>query len=48
MNALLDLEEKRVFSLDNIKRRKHIVKRYFKKSVKAIKFKVNEKVLLSD
>jgi hypothetical protein len=46
MNALLALEEQRKFALDNIKRRQQIVKRYFNKSVKAIKFKVNEKVML--
>jgi hypothetical protein len=48
MNALLALEEKRTFSLGNIKRRHQIVKKYFNKSVKTIKFKVNEKVLLWD
>ena len=48
MNALLALEEQRAFSLDNIKRRQQIVKRYFNKSVKDVKFKVNEKVLLWD
>jgi hypothetical protein len=48
MNALLDLEEQRTFALDNIKRRQQTVKRYFNKSVKAFKFKVNEKVLLWD
>jgi hypothetical protein len=37
-----------MFTLDNIKRRKKIVKRYFNKSAKAVKFKVNEKVLLWD
>jgi hypothetical protein len=48
MNALLSLEEQRMFSLDNIKRRQRTVKKYFNKSVKTIKFKVNEKVLLWD
>jgi hypothetical protein len=48
MNALLDLEEKRTFALGNIKRRQQTVKKYFNKSVKAAKFKVNEKVLLWD
>ena len=48
MNALLALEEQRTFALDNIKRRHQIVKRYFNKSAKAVKFKVNEKVLLWD
>jgi hypothetical protein len=48
MNALLALEEQRMFALDNIKRRQQTVKRYFNKSVKAVKFKVNEKVLLWD
>jgi hypothetical protein len=47
-NALLDLEEQRTFGLDNIKRRQQTIKRYFNKSTKAIKFKVNEKVLLWD
>jgi hypothetical protein len=48
INALLDLEEQRMFSLDNIKMRQQIVKKYFNKSVKTVKFKVNEKVLLWD
>jgi hypothetical protein len=48
MNALLDLEEKRTFSLGNIKRRQQTIKKYFNKSVKTVKFKVNEKVLLWD
>jgi hypothetical protein len=48
MNALLDLEEKGTFALGNIKRRQQTVKKYFKKSVKTVKFKVNEKVLLWD
>jgi hypothetical protein len=48
MNALLVLEEQRTFALDNIKRRQLTVKKYFNKSVKAAKFKVNEKVLLWD
>jgi hypothetical protein len=48
MNALLDLEEQRSFSLGNIKRRQQTIKKYFNKSVKAIKFKVNKKVLLWD
>ena len=37
-----------MFALDNIKRRQQIVKKYFNKSVKTVKFKVNEKVLLWD
>jgi hypothetical protein len=48
MNALLALEEQRTFVLDNIKRRQQTIKKYFNKSVKAVKFKVNEKVLLWD
>jgi hypothetical protein len=48
MNSLLALEEQRTFSLDNIKRRQQIVKRYFNKSVKVVKFKVTEKVLWWD
>jgi hypothetical protein len=48
MNALLALEEQRMFSLGNIKRRQLTVKKYFNKSVKTVKFKVNEKVLLWD
>jgi hypothetical protein len=48
MNALLALEEQRTFSLDNIKRRQQIVKKYFNKSFKDVKFKVNENVLLWD
>jgi hypothetical protein len=37
-----------MFTLDNIKRRQRAVKNYFNKSVKIVKFKVNEKVLLWD
>jgi hypothetical protein len=48
MNALLALEEQRMLALGNIKRRHQIVKKYFNKSFKTIKFKVNEKVLLWD
>jgi hypothetical protein len=48
INTRLALEEKRMFSLDNIKRRHQMVKKYFNKSVKTAKFKVNEKVLLWD
>jgi hypothetical protein len=48
INALLALEKKMTFALDNIKRRQQIVKIVFNKSVKAIKFKVNEKALLWD
>jgi hypothetical protein len=48
INALLDLEEQRMFALDNIKMRQQTVKKYFNKSVKTIKFKVNEKLLLWD
>jgi hypothetical protein len=48
MNALLALEEQRTFSLDNIKKRKQTIKKYFNNSVKAVKFKVNEKILLWD
>jgi hypothetical protein len=48
MNALLDLKEQRTSYLGNIKRRKQTIKKYFNKSVKAIKFKFNEKVLLWD
>jgi hypothetical protein len=48
INALLALEEKRMFALDNIKMRQQIVKKYFNKSVNTVKFKVNEKVLLWD
>jgi hypothetical protein len=48
MNAILALEEKSTFSLGNIKRRQQTVKKYFNNNVKTTKFKVNEKVLLSD
>jgi hypothetical protein len=48
INALLFLEEQRMFALDNIKRRQLNVMKYFNKSVKTVKFKVNEKVLLWD
>jgi hypothetical protein len=46
INALLALEEQRMFSLENIKRRQQTVKKYFKKRAKYVKFKVNEKVFL--
>jgi hypothetical protein len=46
INALLSLEEQRNFSLGNIKRIQQILKNYFNKHAKAVKFKVNEKVLL--
>jgi hypothetical protein len=46
--VLLALEEHRTFALDNIKRIQQTVKRYFNKSTKAVKFKVNEKVLVCD
>jgi hypothetical protein len=46
INALLALEEKRMFALDNIKRRQQTIKKYFNKSVKTVKSKVNEKVFL--
>jgi hypothetical protein len=37
-----------MFALKNIKKRQQTVKKYFNKSPKAIRFKVNEKVLLWD
>jgi hypothetical protein len=37
-----------MFALENIKRRQQTVKKYFNKSAKAVRFKVNEKVLLWD
>jgi hypothetical protein len=48
INALLALEEQRIFALENIKRRQQTVKKYFNKCTKAVKFKVGEKVLLWD
>ena len=48
INALLALKEQKMFSLDNIKRRQQTVKKYFNKSVKTVKFKVNEIFLLWD
>jgi hypothetical protein len=48
MNTLLSLQEQRTFFLDNIKRIHETIKKYFNKSVKDFKFKVNEKVLLWD
>jgi hypothetical protein len=48
INALLALEEQNMFSLDNIKRRQQNIKKYFNKSAKSIRFKVNEKVFLWD
>jgi hypothetical protein len=37
-----------MFDLDNIKRIQQTIKKYFNKSVKTVKFKVNEKVLIRD
>jgi hypothetical protein len=48
INALLALEEKMMFALDNIKRRQQTINKYFNKSAKVVRFKVNEKVLLWD
>jgi hypothetical protein len=48
INALLSLEEQRMFALENIKRRHKIVKKYFNKSAKYVRFKVNEKAFLWD
>jgi hypothetical protein len=48
MNSLFSLEDQRTFVLDNIKKRQKTVKIYLNKSVKDVKFKVNEKVLLWD
>jgi hypothetical protein len=48
INALLALEEQRMFALENIKRRQQTVKKYFSKRGKYVKFKVNEKVLIWD
>jgi hypothetical protein len=38
INALLALEEQRIFALDNIKRKQQTVKKYFNKSVNTAKF----------
>jgi hypothetical protein len=46
INTLLALEEQRMFSLNNIKRREQNIKKYFNKSVNIVKFKVNEKKIL--
>jgi hypothetical protein len=48
INALLDLEEKRMFPLENIKRRHQTVKKYFNKRAKVVTFKINEKLFLWD
>jgi transposase InsO family protein len=48
INALLSSEEQRMISLENIKGRRQIVKKYFNKHIKDVKFKVNKKVLLWD
>jgi hypothetical protein len=48
INALLSLEEKKIFSLDNIKRRQQTVNKYFNKTTKFVIFKVNEKDFLWD
>jgi hypothetical protein len=37
-----------MFALENIKRRQQTSKRYFNKSEKVVRFKVNEKILLWD
>jgi hypothetical protein len=48
MNALLDLQEQRNHELENLKKRQQIVKKYFDKHAKYVKFKFNDKVLLWD
>ena len=48
LHALLALKEQRICTLDNLKKRQQTVKKYFNKSVKTVKFRVNEKVLLWD
>jgi hypothetical protein len=45
---VLSLEEQRMFSLENIEKIQQIVKKYFNKSEKVVRFKVNEKLLLWD
>jgi hypothetical protein len=48
VNALLALEEQRMFSLENIKTKQQTAKKYFNKSAKVVRFKVNERVFLWD
>jgi hypothetical protein len=48
INELLALEEQRTFALENRKKRQQNVKRYFNKSEKDVRFKVNEKFFLWD
>jgi hypothetical protein len=48
IHALLALEEQRSFSLENIKKRQHSVKKYFDKREKSTTFAADEKVLLWD
>jgi hypothetical protein len=48
INELLGLEEQRTFPLENIKKRQQIVKKYFNKTAKVVRFKANVKVFLCD
>jgi hypothetical protein len=48
INTFLDLEEQRIFSLENLKRRQQTMKKYFNKRAKYVEFNINEKVLLWD
>jgi hypothetical protein len=42
IHALLDLEEQRIFSLENIKKRQHSIKKYFDKREKTTTFAIND------
>jgi hypothetical protein len=48
LNALLALEEQRSYALNNLKKRKQSVKKYFDKKAKSTTFAIGEKVLLWD
>jgi hypothetical protein len=48
IHALLSLEEQTNFSLENIKRRKQTMEKYFNRRTKVVEFKMDDKVLLWD
>jgi len=48
LHALLDLEEQRICTLDNLKKRQQTVKKYFDKRDTSTTFATDEKVLLWD
>jgi hypothetical protein len=48
IHALLSLEEQTNFALENIKRRKQTMEKYFNIRTKVVEFKMDDKVLLWD